>query len=53
MIVSYPKWSKVEEFPMDELEDRMKVIVTLVQFANSYFLQVVGDLWEQGILMTN
>ena len=53
LIASYPKWSKVEELPVDELEDRMKVIVTLVQFANSYFLQVVGDLWERGILMTN
>ena len=30
MIVSYPKWSKVEELPVDESEDRMKVIVTLV-----------------------
>ena len=25
----------------------------LVQFAYSYFLQVVGDLWERGILMTS
>ena len=25
----------------------------LVQFVNSYFLQVVGDLWERRILMTN
>ena len=30
LIASYPKWSKVEELPVDELEDRMKVIVTLV-----------------------
>ena len=30
LIGSYPKWSKVEELPVDELEDRMKVIVTLV-----------------------
>jgi len=38
LIGSYPKWTKVEELPVDELEDRMKV---------------VGDLWERGILMTS
>ena len=26
LIGSYPKWTKVEELPVDELEDRMKVV---------------------------
>ena len=30
LIGSYPKWTKVEELPVDELEDRMKVMVNLV-----------------------
>merc|ERR1711874_124394 len=38
LISSYPKWTKVEELPMEQLEERMKV---------------VGDLWERGILMTS
>jgi len=38
LITSYPAWVKVEDLPLDELEDRMKV---------------AGDLWERGILMTN
>jgi len=38
LITSYPAWVKVEELPLEELEDRMKV---------------AGDLWERGILMTN
>merc|ERR1712004_56794 len=37
LIGSYPKWTKVEELPVEQLEERMKV---------------VGDLWERGILMT-
>ena len=51
MIASYPKWSKVEELPVDE--DEGDCDSGFVQFAYSYFLQVVGDLWERGILMTN
>merc|ERR1712013_733782 len=38
LIGSYPKWTKVEELPVEQLEERMKV---------------VGDLWERGILMTS
>jgi len=38
LITSYPAWVKVEDLPLDELEDRMKV---------------AGDLWERGILLTN
>merc|ERR1712212_195211 len=38
LISSYPAWVKVEDLPLDELEDRMKV---------------AGDLWERGILMTS
>merc|ERR1719339_451899 len=38
LITSYPAWIKVEDLPLEELEDRMKV---------------AGDLWERGILMTN
>jgi len=38
LITNYPKWVKVEDLPLDELEDRMKV---------------VGDLWERGVLMTS
>jgi len=37
LIVNYPEWVKVEDLPLEELEDRMKV---------------AGDLWERGILMT-
>jgi len=37
LIVNYPKWTKVEELPVEDLESRMRV---------------VGDLWEKGILMT-
>ena len=38
LITFYPAWVKVEDLPLEELEDRMKV---------------AGDLWERGILMTN
>lgn len=38
LITSYPAWVKVEDLPLEELEDRMKV---------------AGDLWERGILMTS
>jgi len=38
LINKYPEWTKVEELPLDELEDRMKV---------------VGDLWERGIVITS
>jgi lysine-specific demethylase/histidyl-hydroxylase NO66 len=38
LITSYPAWVKVEELPVDELEDRMKV---------------AGDLWEKGIIITS
>jgi len=38
LITSYPSWVKVEDLPLEELEDRMKV---------------AGDLWEKGILMTS
>jgi len=38
LVTNYPSWTKVEELPLEELEDRMKV---------------VGDLWERGILMTS
>merc|ERR1719339_857273 len=34
LITSYPAWIKVEDLPLEELEDRMKV---------------AGDLWERGI----
>ena len=55
LIGSYPKWTKVEELPVDELEDRMKVVprVTSCIDGNLCSLQVVGDLWERGILMTS
>lgn len=62
LIGSYPKWTKVEELPVDELEDRMKVMLMpccatysfiLLPFLHSHLLQVVGDLWERGILMTS
>ena len=54
LIGSYPKWTKVEELPVDELEDRMKVMVILIFCHLIYCLvQVVGDLWERGILMTS
>ena len=62
LIGSYPKWTKVEELPVDELEDRMKVMLMpccatysfiLLSFLHSHLLQVVGDLWERGILMTS
>ena len=33
LIGSYPKWTKVEDLPVDELEDRMKVnIVKFLPF---------------------
>jgi len=38
LITRYPGWSKVEELPLEELEERMKV---------------AGDLWERGIVMTS
>merc|ERR1712098_495855 len=38
LITKYPEWTKVEQLPLDELEDRMKV---------------VGDLWERGIVITS
>jgi len=38
LITSYPEFVKVEDLPLDDLQDRMKV---------------VGDLWERGILMTS
>ena len=55
LIGSYPKWTKVEELPVDELEDRMKVKLGLLPFLNYFIIlpQVVGDLWERGILMTS
>ena len=31
LIGSYPKWTKVEELPVDELEDRMKVMLCVIQ----------------------
>ena len=36
--VSPNEYVKVEDLPLDDLQDRMKV---------------VGDLWERGILMTS
>ena len=55
LIGSYPKWTKVEELPVDELEDRMKVAPHVFSCVDSNLcsLQVVGDLWERGILMTS
>ena len=55
LIGSYPKWTKVEELPVDELEDRMKVVPPVTSWIDSNLcsLQVVGDLWERGILMTS
>merc|ERR1712059_50433 len=38
LITTYPAWVKVEDLPVEELEDRMKV---------------AGDLWEKGILLTS
>jgi len=38
LIAQYPAWTKVEQLPLPELEDRMKV---------------AGDLWEKGIVMTS
>ena len=38
LITAYSAWTKVEELPADQLEDRMKV---------------VGDLWEKGVVMTS
>jgi len=38
LVTVYPKWTKVESLPVDQLEDRMRV---------------VGDLWEKGVLMTS
>ncbi|XP_023323397.1 ribosomal oxygenase 1 isoform X2 [Eurytemora carolleeae] len=38
LITSYPAWTKVEDLPVEDLESRM---------------QVVGDLWEKGILITS
>jgi len=38
LVTTYPAWTKVEDLPVDQLEDRMKV---------------VGDLWEKGIVMTS
>ena len=66
LIGSYPKWTKVEELPVEQLEERMKVyffnhslwilfsnaILTFLWDVN-FLLQVVGDLWERGILMTS
>ena len=37
LITSYPAWSQVDSLPLDDQEDRMKV---------------VGDLWERGIVIT-
>ena len=55
LIGSYPKWTKVEELPVDELEDRMKVAPRVTSCIDGNFCssQVVGDLWERGILMTS
>ena len=30
LIGSYPKWTKVEELPVEELEDRMKVVPCVI-----------------------
>ena len=38
LVTSYPEYVRVEDLPLDDLQDRMKV---------------VGDLWERGILMTS
>jgi len=38
LVTTYPAWTKVEQLPGEQLEERMKV---------------VGDLWEKGILMTS
>ena len=38
LVTSYPEYVKVEDLPLEDLQDRMKV---------------VGDLWERGILMTS
>merc|ERR1712112_21547 len=38
LITNYPEWSKVEQLPLDDLEERMKV---------------AGDLWEKGIVITS
>merc|ERR1719154_814499 len=38
LVTTYPAWVKVEDLPLDQLEDRMKV---------------AGDLWERGIVMTS
>ena len=60
LIGSYPKWTKVEELPVEQLEERMKVYffnhslwILVFQFDVNFLLQVVGDLWERGILMTS
>ena len=55
LIGSYPTWTKVEELPVDELEDRMKVVPPVTSWIDSNLCssQVVGDLWERGILMTS
>ena len=41
LIGSYPKWTKVEELPVDELEDRMKVMVNFI-FCHFLFLTPVA-----------
>ena len=59
LISSYPKWTKVEELPVEQLEERMKVyffnysLNLIFQCDLNFLLQVVGDLWERGILMTS
>ena len=59
LIGSYPKWTKVEELPVEQLEERMKVyffnysLNLIFQCDLNFLLQVVGDLWERGILMTS
>ena len=32
LIGSYPKWTKVEELPVEELEDRMKVVPCVISY---------------------
>ena len=38
LIGSYPKWTKVEELPVDELEDRMKVKPCAISFLMLIFV---------------
>ena len=47
LIGSYPKWTKVEELPVDELEDRIKVMVILI-FCHLILLSCPGGRRPMG-----